>query len=248
MQHDNNNITTAQRLLDGQGLREVSYDAPAYTVIFIAIHWNAESFSFINRLDNRFDIFWQRWKEFKGVLKPMTFHAFEVKAYNTKGGSGQGFTPVRHLMEFDGIHQARSVNKWYLEQYKQWHAHAKPEEVNIQVGRFIEHMVKFGQARKLLNETMMNTLEEIFADDEFIECAAFAIEADKMEWDGVEMPYEELDPFHKELMDTLQWGIDNQSLDELSKDPQLVMMGDIQLEDVRRTNGPIRALTLPAGC
>lgn len=128
-------------------LSKIKYDDPAYTIIFIAVGHNGETFSFLNQLNNRWEFFWHRWGEWKQVLTPLTTHAFLVEAYNTKGGSGQGFKPVQHLCKFIGIDEARVYNAAYLTQYlKVYHDGTRDEVTELSLD-FAEKLITVAEER-----------------------------------------------------------------------------------------------------
>ena len=146
-------------------LSNIAYSDECYTIVFIAVSHNGEMFSFINAIQNRFVFFWNRWKEWKGVLAPYTFHAFLVKAYNTRSDSGMGFTPVQHLCEFAGIHEARTFNAAYLTKYNKIYKDAGPDEVTEMSVTFAEGLIELQNDRQGWLPDVERAAYKMFSND-----------------------------------------------------------------------------------
>lgn len=161
---------------NGQELSGIHRDNPAYTLIFIAVGWNGEHFSFLNALHNRMDFRKERWAPVRAHLKPYTFHAIKCKAFNTTTGSRQDFLPAEHIAEFGGITEARLFNSWYLEQYLRWVEFADAELATAETLRFIDKIRDFAIHRQAFSSAMTEVAAEHFQDEEFLKKLSFALE------------------------------------------------------------------------
>lgn len=173
----------AMPLGSGQELSNISYDNPAYTIIFLIVGHNGEVFSFLNKTSARYEFLWKRWSSWREILTPYSVHAFLVQTYNTKSGTGQGFTPVQHLIEFTGIKEGRVFNAYYLEQYMRWKDHADAEHATRESIEFAAKLVDLGILRVDWNRRVMNDIKETFDDDVLKANVAFAMEAQNFELD-----------------------------------------------------------------
>jgi hypothetical protein len=160
----------------GQEMRNISYDAPSYTLAFIAVQWNGSDFSFVNALHNRFEFFPSRWGKWKEMLQPFSVHCFLIAGYNTKtSASGQGFNPVEHIMRFAGIEEARAFNELYRRQYEQWNEFADAELAKAETLKFVEQMRSYCLKRAELLSDVLEQAEEYLVDEQFIADLEFAL-------------------------------------------------------------------------
>lgn len=146
-------------------LSNISYTDECYTIVFIAVSRNGQYFSYLNRLDRQFDFYWDRWKEWEPILRPYTFHAFLVRAYNTKSKSNMGLTPVQHLCEFMGIHEGRTFNAAYLMKYMKIYETAGPAEATEMAVEFAEGLVQLADDRESVLEDIEVAARTLFSSD-----------------------------------------------------------------------------------
>lgn len=137
------------------------YDNPYYSLIFIAVMHNGDDFAFLNALHRRFSFKWDRWKPWKSILRPMTFHAFRVKGYKTGTASGHGFTPFEHVCEFPGIDLARIANKHYLDQWHQFHDDDE-KTITASTNAYIEQLKEFNAVRHAMHDFCVEEGERLF--------------------------------------------------------------------------------------
>lgn len=148
-----------------QNLNGISFDNPAYTVIFIIVAHNGQMFSFINKTQERLEFFWNRWGKWKDKLEPYSVHAFLIKTYNTKGGSGQGFCPEVHLCEFVNIKEARAFNSAYLTKYNKIYHDANAEQATEFACEFAMRLMDVQEEREEWLEVAERAAQRAFAKE-----------------------------------------------------------------------------------
>jgi hypothetical protein len=142
-----------------------SWSEPYESLIFIAVQWNGDDFSFLNALHKRFGFKADRWAPFKDVLRPFTFHCFKVEGYRAGSASGSGFRPVEHIAEFPGIDVARMFNRAYLTFWQEFHNDEDIKNITHQTTAFVEKMKSFDTTYAGVVDYLAETVEQDFRDD-----------------------------------------------------------------------------------
>ena len=157
---------------DNMSIDGGTWNEPYESLIFIAVQWNGDDFSFLNALHKRFEFKTDRWAEFKKVLRPFTFHCFKIQGYRAGSSSGSGFRPVEHIAEFPGIDIARMFNKAYLNFWQDFHDEDDIAEITSKTRAFTDKLRTFSTTTyagcvDFLKESVENEFNDEFSTTDF---------------------------------------------------------------------------------
>lgn len=170
---------------------DITYKNPGMGLAFLMVDRNGEDYRYVNAINGRaLDFWWERWGQFKQVLKPYSIHCFLLDVYTADTNTGNGFKPKDHICTFNNLEEAQAVNYAYLELCRLWNDTATAEETKNFTLHFAKRLRDWCALRNQANELLIQEVQDVLYDKASKEMFQYAHSTQRFALD-LEEDYEE---------------------------------------------------------